>query len=204
MSSNSARGRRLQQGVTLVELILFIVIVSIALAGIVQVMRMTSANSADPLRRKQALMIAEALLEEVRQAGFTYCDPRSDNADSAPNAAACTLGENWGNEGPAGTAFVRPFDNVNDYAGAGGAAAAAFNDGTGKLADALGRPMNVDGYRATVAITPDALGDIPAGAGADSDALRIRIVVDYDFNGNGVPVVLDGYRARYAPTQGGE
>ena len=204
MSSKSARRPRLQQGVTLVELIMFIVIVSIALAGIVQIMRMTSANSADPLRRKQALMIAEALLEEVRQAGFTYCDPRSDNADSAPDTKSCTLGENWGNEGPAGTAFVRPFDNVNDYVGAAGAAVAAFNDGTGQLADALGRRMNVDGYRATVTITPDALGDIPAGAGADSNALRIRIVVDYDFNGNGEPVVLDGYRARYAPMQGAE
>jgi MSHA pilin protein MshD len=203
MSIESLRRVRRQQGVTLVELIMFIVIVSIALAGIVQIMRMTSANSADPLRRKQALMIAEALLEEVRQAGFTYCDPRSDNADSAANTAACTVSENWGNE-PAGTAFVRPFDNVNDYVGAPNAAFSAFNDGSGRLADALGRRMNVEGYRATVSITPDTLGDIPAGAGADSDALRIRIVVDYDFNGNGAPVVLDGYRARYAPMQGGE
>jgi MSHA pilin protein MshD len=202
MSIESARRPRRQQGVTLVELIMFIVIVSIALAGIVQIMRMTSANSADPLRRKQALMIAEALLEEVRQAGFTYCDPRSENADSAPDTKSCTVGENWGNEA-AGDAPVRPFDNVNDYVGASNTAVAAFNDSTGKLADALGRRMNVDGYRATITITPDALGDIPAGAGADSDALRIRIVVDYDFNGNGGPVVLDGYRARYAPMQGG-
>ena len=202
MSTESARRprhHRRQQGVTLVELIMFMVIVSIALAGILQIMRMTTANSADPLRRKQALMIAEALLEEVRQSGFTYCDPRSNNADTATATAGCEFGENFGNEGPAGTVFVRPFDNVNDYGAANQAAVAAFNDDTGQLADALGRRMNVAGYSATVAIIPDALGDIPAGTGADTDALRVRVTVDIPNDNPDEPVVLDGYRARYAP-----
>lgn len=193
-------GRARQRGVTLVEMIMFIVIVSIALAGIVQVMRFTTANSADPLRRKQALMIAEALLEEVRQAGFTYCDPRSDNAGTAQTTVECTIQENWDNEGPAGTLFVRPYDNVNDYVGASGTPSAAFNDSTGALTDALARPLNLPGYSATVAITPDRLGDIVAGALADSDALRIRVVVTYP--GEDPPVTLDGYRARYAPVPG--
>jgi MSHA pilin protein MshD len=189
MSISAAR----QRGVTLVELIMFMVIVSIALAGILQVMRMTTANSADPLRRKQALMIAEALLEEVRQAGFTYCDPTSDNADTAQTTADCVLKEDFGNEGPAS---LRPFDNVNDYGAPAGAATAAFNDASGALVDALGRRMDVNGYSATVAVIPDTLGDIPLGNGADSDALRIRVTVSF---AGGDPVVLDGYRARYAP-----
>jgi hypothetical protein len=50
-----------------------------------------------------------------------------------------------------------------------------------------------------VTITPDALGDIPAGAGADSKALRIRVAVNFDGTES---VTLDGYRARYLPTQG--
>lgn len=199
MSIDRARTR--EQGVTLVELLMFIVIIAVALAGILQVMRFTTANSADPLRRKQALMVAEALLEEVRQAGFTFCDPRADNAAEARSTAECTpqLGEVWGNEGPPGTPFVRPFDNVNDYVGASSVATAAFNDSAGALADALGRPMNLAGYSATVAITPDKLGTIPAGTTADSDALRIRITVAY---GGDAPVILDGYRARYAPAPG--
>jgi len=194
MSTNAARAR--QAGVTLVEMIMFMVIISIALAGILQIMRFTTANSADPLRRKQALMIAEALLEEVRQAGLTYCDPSSDNADTAANTAACTVKENWGNE-VAGA--MRPYDNVNDYVTASGTPVAAFNGGGAGLLDALGRPMDLAGYSATVSIAPDKLGDIAAGTGADSDALRIRIVVTYD--GSDTPVTLDGYRARYAPTQ---
>ena len=190
------RSRARQHGVTLVEMIMFMVIISIALAGILQVMRMTTANSADPLRRKQALMIAEALLEEVRQSGFTYCDPTSNNADTAASTAECTVKENWGNE-VAGA--LRPYDNVNDYVTASGTPNAAFNNGGTALVDALGRPLDLAGYAATVSIVPDQLGDIAAGTGADSNALRIRIVVTY--TGSDTPVTLDGYRARYAPLQ---
>ena len=190
-----------QQGVTLVELIMFMVIISIALAGIVQVMRFTTANSADPLRRKQALMIAEALLEEVRQSGFTYCDPRSENAGEAQKTSDCKmLPEGWGNESPdIVTPPPRPYDNVNDYVSAPNTNTPAFNDGKNGLVDALGRPMNLEGYSATVSIAPDKLGDIAAGTGADSDALRIRIVVTYAGDD---PVTLDGFRARYAPVPG--
>lgn len=189
-----------QRGVTLVELVMFMVIVAIALAGILQVMRMTTANSADPLRRKQALLIAEALLEEVRQAGFTYCDPRSENAAEATGTATCEVKEDWGNEG--GTDYLRPYDNVNDYAGAAATATNAFDNDAGALTDALGRPLNLAGYSASVSIAPDALGDIAAsGTGADSEALRIRIQVKY---GDTESVILDGYRARYAPQAGAQ
>lgn len=194
--------RRRQAGVTLIELIIFIVVIAVGLAGIVAVMSFTTANSSDPLRRKQALMIAEGLLEEVRLAGFTFCDPRSENADSAQSTAECALAEGWGNEAPAGTPpgtpFRRPFDNVNDYAAASNTPASPFNDAGGALSDALGRPLGLAGYSATVRITPDRLGDIAPATAADADtnALRIRVTVSYEGDD---PVVLDGYRARYAP-----
>ena len=54
-----------QRGLTLIELIAFIVIVSIGLTGILAVMNQTVRSSADPLARKQALSFAEAVLEEV-------------------------------------------------------------------------------------------------------------------------------------------
>ncbi|HCI12633.1 MAG: hypothetical protein A2063_08620 [Gallionellales bacterium GWA2_60_142] len=59
-----------QRGVSLIELIMFIVIVSAALAGIMSVMNVTTRNSADPLVHKQALAIAESLLEEVALQDF--------------------------------------------------------------------------------------------------------------------------------------
>lgn len=189
-----------QRGVTLVELIIFIVIVSVAVAGVLQALRMSSASSADPLRRKQALMIAESLMEEVQLTKFTYCDPTSDNAADAANTAACTVPERFGQGGGAGAALEpvgpRPFDNVNDYVAAPNVPAAAFDVG-GVLSDAGGGAMDLPGYTVRLTIVPEALGDIASGnTPADvGNVLRISVAVSYDNQ----TVVLDGYRTRYAP-----
>ena len=65
-----------QRGISLIELIMFIVIVSIALTGIMLVMNKTAGHSADTLLRKQALTVAESLLEEIEAqpiSGVTSC-----------------------------------------------------------------------------------------------------------------------------------
>ena len=189
-----------QRGVTLIELILFIVIVSVAVTGVLGALRISTSASADPLRRKQALMIAEGLLEEVQLAKFTFCDPTSIEAESAAGSAACTIAEQFGQGGGATTAQEpvgpRPYDNVNDYAAAAGAAIAAF-DINGVLSDATGAPLALPGYTVRLTIRPEALGGIAAGNTATDigDVLRISVAVSYD----GQTLVLDGYRTRYAP-----
>ncbi|HEY1044077.1 MAG TPA: type II secretion system protein [Telluria sp.] len=192
-----------QRGVTLVELLVFIMIVSIAVGGILGVMSLATGKSADPLRRKQALMIAESLMEEVQMADFTFCDPTSPDADTATSTADCDIPENWGRSA-AEPGHGRPYDNINDYVPAAGTATPAFDVG-GSLADASGDPFDVSGYTATVSVTPAALGICPSppggacvggpGTGADAEALLITVTVSYD----GDSIVLDGYRTRYAP-----
>lgn len=59
------RPARPQRGFTLIELIIFIVVVGAGVAGILSVYTTSIKNSADPLVRKQALAIAESLLEEI-------------------------------------------------------------------------------------------------------------------------------------------
>jgi MSHA pilin protein MshD len=179
-----------QRGVTLVELVIFMIIVGIALASVVGVFTITTRNSADPLRRKQALMIAEGLLEEVELAQFTACKPDSAEAATATTAAAC--GANAEAMGPE-AGDTRPYDNVNDY----GNNANAFMDGSGHVLDANLTPMGVTGYTATVAVQPAALNDIAGGSTADPNVLRITVTVTYDGSNS---VALDGYRTRYAPT----
>ncbi len=86
MCRRTSAGRR-QRGLTLVELIVFIVIVSVGLAGILVTYDTVVRHSADPLVRKQALAIAESLLLEIEQQPFTWCDPDDESATTATNAA---------------------------------------------------------------------------------------------------------------------
>lgn len=173
--------RIVRSGFTLVELVMFIVIVSIAVIGVLMVMNMTTKNSADPQLRKQALSIAESLLETVSLAGFTFCDPADPNAETVANATECTVPEAVGPE--AGN--TPPFDNVNDYVAAYGVAQAIA------IADVNGAAIpNLNAYASTITITQQAFNGIPA-----ADSLLITINVNYGAD----TVRLDGYRTRYAP-----
>lgn len=56
---------RRHRGFTLIELIIFIVVVGGAMAGILSVSNAVVKSSADPMVRKQSLAIAQSLLEEI-------------------------------------------------------------------------------------------------------------------------------------------
>jgi MSHA pilin protein MshD len=189
--------RLMQRGLTLIELVIFISVITIGVTAILHVLTFNTRFSADPLRRKQALALAEGLLEEVAHARYTYCDPQDPAAETAAKTADCTIKERFGLEAGNGG---RPYDNINDYVSAPGVAVAAFNAG-GALTDATGAAFPIAGYSATVKITPEPYGGIPAVAGADSaadaEALRITVTVAYDNE----QIVLEGYRTRYAPGQ---
>lgn len=97
---------RRQRGMTLIELIIFIVVVSVGLAGVLSVFNVVVKNSADPLIAKQALAVAEAMLEEITLKSF--CDPSTLDTSTTP--ATCGAHET---EGGAREAF----DDVFDYQG---------------------------------------------------------------------------------------
>jgi MSHA pilin protein MshD len=63
MSRNACFGNN--RGFTLVELIISMVVVSIALGGVLMVMNYTVQRSADPMLQHQALAVAESYLEEI-------------------------------------------------------------------------------------------------------------------------------------------
>jgi len=82
-----------QRGFTLIELIIFIVVVSAGLAGILSVMNTTVKSSADPMVRKQTVAIVESLLEEILLKEYTNPAGGYTGSDRAQ------------------------FDDVSDYAG---------------------------------------------------------------------------------------
>lgn len=168
---------RWQRGLTLIELIVFIVIVGVALAGVLTVLNHTTRYSADPLVRKQALAIAEALLEEVMLQPFTWCDPDDANAATATGYAGCTVSENnLAAEAGEGRATATPLDNVNDYNGV---------STTTNIAGGGSAP-----YTATVTVARDALNGIPADA---------SLLITVSVTAGNETIQLQGYRTRYAP-----
>lgn len=189
-------GLNRQRGITLVEQIVFIVVVSVGVLGVLSTMGPSLRFSADPQLRKQQLAIAESLLSEILHQPFTYCDPDDGNASTAalsgttPNCDAVTNIQDGDGvtdliAAPAGeTRFGgapgSQYDNVSDYAG-------YSQTGVTGLSGAA-----VSGYTAQVAIARDGTAfSLPHSA-----VLRIDVTVA----GNGAePFTLTGYRFRYAP-----
>lgn len=181
--------RRVQRGFTIIELVIFIVVVGVAVAGVLGVMNFTTSRSADPQLRKQALVLAEGLLEEIQSARFTFCKPDDAAAETAAGTAECTTPQTVGQ--PAGS---RPYLSVIDYV-------SAFGTAVEYKKDAIDSPFP-QGYTVTVAVSPEAaLGPADALVPADAtpanlNALRITVTVSYGGNDS---VTLVGYRTRYAP-----
>jgi len=186
--------RHRQSGISLIELIMFIVIVGAALAGILLVMNVTTSGSSNPVIHKQALAIAESLIEEVELMPFTICDPNDTNAATANTSADCTGGTNGPNDesklplgpeaGESRGSLTQPYDNVSDYNGFSMAGAA--------ITDIAGNPIGLVGnYSASVVV-----GTAGCAGIAFPNALAITVTVTGPDN---QPVVLDGCRTRYAP-----
>ena len=101
-----------QRGFSLVEVIVFIMIVSIALAGVLSVMNLTTQRSADPLVRKQAIAVAESLLEEILLHEFALT-----GALVAPTQANRTLFDDIGDYNGFSTSGVFPLDSATPISG---------------------------------------------------------------------------------------
>jgi len=193
-----------QLGVTLVELVVFMVIVSVALVGVLKVLDITNRGSVDPLVRKQALSIAESLLLEIEQQPFTFCDPEDANVSIAVTTADCSGGAAASQDQNGATlnspypstesrySSTNPLDNVADYGGftmpdANCAGICSPGDNT---------PLTgLSTYAASVTITR-AGAVAPFATFPASAVLKIAVRVTGPAN---TDVTLTGYRFRYAP-----
>ncbi|MBU0592985.1 MAG: hypothetical protein KKH74_04515 [Gammaproteobacteria bacterium] len=178
---------RCQSGISLIEVIVFIVVVSVGVVGLMSVLSSSMKHSADPMLRKQALAVAEAVLEEVTLMPFTDCDP--DGYD--PATGTCTQVEAIGKEPfEDRNTVATPLDNVNDYDG--------FTLAGGAGTDIGGSVTVPTGYDATVTVAQDASLGVAGAFLPAADVLRISVTVVY-FGGND-SITLEAYRTRYAPS----
>jgi MSHA pilin protein MshD len=119
-----------QRGLTLVELVIAMVVVSIALSGVLLLMNYTTQHSADPMVRRQAVAIVEAYLEEILLK--PYNDP--DNPAEIGNEGSRIL-----------------FDDVDDYHGWTDVGARDQNDAP---------ITNLSGYTVQVSVLPTSLNGV--------------------------------------------
>ena len=193
-----------QLGVTLIELVVFIVIISVALVGVLKVLDITNRGSVDPLVRKQAIAIAESLLLEVEQQPFTLCDPLDANAATAVTSTDCTGGAGASQDKGGAPltsptpntesrySAIAPLNNVADYGGftmpdANCAGICSPGDNTPLV--------GLDAYSASVTINR-------VGSAAPFASLPLSAVLQITVRVTGpanTDVTLTGYRVRYAP-----
>lgn len=140
-----------QRGLSLIELVVFIVVVAIGLTGIMSVLILTSEKSSDPMVRKQGIAVAEAMLEEVLLKSFAgACPPLPLTCTvnlpaDRPNYAAVTHYDSWNQPG------------VNSLA-----------DPTGPYIYGLGN------YTVTVAVASTT--DLTGIGSADAKKIRVTVI----------------------------
>lgn len=127
-----------QRGASLIELIVLIVVVGIVATAAMGALATMSSRSADPLVQRQALAVAQSLLDEI-------------TAQPTPDGDA--LGPETGEARGSSSA---PFNHVNDYDGFSMSGIRHF-DGTAITA--------LESYSASVLVREQAVGNVPAGAG---------------------------------------
>ncbi len=188
MSINSAAAHRLQAGISLIEVVIFIVILGIGIAGLTSLMGSVVRDSANPMLQKQSVAIAESMLEEIMLQPYTICDPAAYHHDTGTCDHAEATGPIDG--GLTQTRFDpgASFNNVNDYHGYNSTGIRSINDGTTVIA-------GLENYSVAVAVV-EANGEFPAASVTAGNALRIDVTVT---DPTGQTTILTGYRLRYAP-----
>lgn len=156
---------RAQRGVNLIELLVAIVIISIASTGVLLVYAQAVRFSADPMVQQQALAVAEAYLDEILARAVT----EPGGAESGGAEAGETRAT---------------YDDVQDYAGLGDNPPRDQDGNVADFAPADGQP-DLAGYAVDVTITPNV--DV-SGVTMTQVDVRVRYAPVVDFT-------LTGYRA---------
>ncbi len=137
-----------QAGVTLIELVVSIVVLSVAITGIMMVMTQTVASSADPMLRDQATAIAKSYMEEILSQPLTDPDGGELNGPEAGETRAT-------------------YDDVWDYHN--------LNNNSGALDQSGGAVTGLNSYNIAVTITSTTAGP---GAGSPASRISIMVTHD--------------------------
>ena len=105
-----SRKQARQKGMTLVEMVISIVLVSIAMTAMLSAFSTSMGRSADPLWKTKSLKLAQAYLDEILSKKYDHDTPLG-GIPAATGASVC------GSLGPDGSEDRDDFDDVDDYNG---------------------------------------------------------------------------------------
>jgi MSHA pilin protein MshD len=193
-----------------VDALLVTVLLSIVAVGVTTVSARLGAQSAQAVKMRQALALAQGLLEEVRHAPFTYCDrsqspPATGAFAGGTGCQAPALVDQMGPEpGESRYNAAARFNGVTDYQGftMPGPGCAGICELDGTLISGPGSALA--GCSAGVTMAPQALAVVPPAnsipaldANGRPQVLRIAVTVACP----GLdPLRLETVRVRHAPT----
>jgi MSHA pilin protein MshD len=165
-----------QQGVTLIELVFFIIIMGVVMSGVLTAMVASTQSSTDPLIMQQGISIAESYMEEILSKPFL--DPYSVTTSADINTVPVC---------PTAPSERRFYDNVCDYKG---------NIQDAVVSDQFDAPITgLESFSVTVTIDEtkpwdiDAAHEISAG-----NVISVVVTVKHESFGS---LSLKGYRTRY-------
>lgn len=152
------------------ELVITIVIISVAIAGVVGAFSLIAGRSADPLNETRAIKLAQLYMDEILARKY---DEQTPQGGVPKYSGACTIG-------PEGSESRSTFDDVDDYDGL-----------TGAPSSATGASLN--GYQGFAISIRVSCAGVEVGL-ASSDAKRIDLQIDAP---GGHSFAFSAYRANF-------
>jgi len=177
LAKPSMRVPRRQRGVTLVELVISIVIISIAMVAVLNSFSFSMSQSADPLWRNKSLKLAQLYLDEILAKNYDDATPVGGLPEvSNPDCSSL---------GPEGGETRATYNDVDDYHAPTPVVPESL---TGTL------DSSYDDYRVAVVVTCD--GDTVGASGTVSDNHAKKITVIVTPPGQN-PISFAAYKGNY-------
>lgn len=161
-----------QRGATLVELVMTIVIISVAIAGVVGAFALISGRSSDSLNQTRAVELAQLYMDEIITKKY---DDNTPQGGQPRHTGACNIGVD-------GSENRSTYDDVDDY-----------DEIDGEVPrSAVGTLTGYSGFTVTVEI--ECAGGDPGVGLPTSQAKRIDLTITTPGGGD---FVFSAYRANF-------
>jgi len=182
---------RRSRGFTLIDVLVLITLLGIVAGSMTVIFMRMASQSAEVMRTRQAITVAQALLNEIRLMPFTNCDLRAAGCSATPEAMGPEAGEVRYHT--ATTTLDTRFDNPNDYNGLvqPGPGCAGICDIKGNVLNPAGSALR--GCTSVTAVAPQAM----ASGLPNTEAVLISVTVDCP---GSAPLTLQAIRTKHAPT----